>query len=186
MMRVVGRIKEDCPRGKMGSCHIPPTPSGSKETNPPGTCALPGSLERRAAQLLSMSQNESPPGCFFLLGSVFLETKNIFIYLYLFWREDRLILGGRDYYTTELVTTKPAIPNRGSNSTPRFYPTFLPMFFFPQYFPIWRFPEMVVSPKSFLLVALSIINHPFWGTPMTMATPKWFILVIHGFFYMAL
>ena len=29
---------------------------------------------------------------------------------------------------------------------------------------IWGFPEMVVPPKSSILIGFSIINHPFWGT----------------------
>ena len=33
--------------------------------------------------------------------------------------------------------------------------------------PIWVFPKIVViTPKSSILIGVSIINHPFWGTPI--------------------
>ena len=31
---------------------------------------------------------------------------------------------------------------------------------------IWKFPKIMLPPKSSILIGFSIINHPFWGTPI--------------------
>ena len=31
---------------------------------------------------------------------------------------------------------------------------------------IWVFPKIMGTPKSSILIGISIINHPFWGTPI--------------------
>ena len=38
------------------------------------------------------------------------------------------------------------------------------------------FPKIGCSPKSSILMGLSIINHPFWGPPLFLETPIWILM----------
>ena len=48
---------------------------------------------------------------------------------------------------------------------------------------IWMFPEIVVPPKSSIVIGCCIINHPFWRTPISGSTHYIYIHVFFGWVF---